>query len=664
MNKRYKNFIMGASISKAYDDSGAYDNININNSRFKNDLDLFEFYYVDTLQEKFLQKAEKILNPTVAFSNTDNVFVGLEPWTNVSHFGTFCHTMIGYGVRFRNPSDTLYLNAQLAYNLRFGLLKLYEHLPFPAPVNQAPWGAQADWYHFSITMPECVQNTCTVLRNIYYDLDDVCIDILNTYLPAPTFSMGWRRTAGNAMRMCLPYAYGQLLQGFSFIEIAAQPEVQYVLNLIAFALVPSGNGIHLDYAYFDHTDVRAYGYLINSYFTFSYYNFLFGNSTVNMNNLYHSISLVSNKRGLANPAVMSRNGSHFSNVMGYFIQYPDTVVSGDFSKILTIRNSRYFGSVVGQAPGVAYYEADPTNQYHAPLWTMTRKIWANDGAIVRYRPEMLGLESGVILNNNLNGVVAIPTTTTSTSSFHPAFASTGICATSNAGVLVMHVRLEELNLEFYNYTLYHRYGMFQLYDKIYTLTPINFNARCVVLTRDTTQDTTEPKWTIASNSKTFNRVTTKHHNISNMPNLPNFSLRLFDNGMQTIEQIVSADSINAGVGTTCFSLLCQNYAETDTTTATNTGDNSFVINTNQNSIQCSIVFPIVVLKDVESRQVVINDASAASDTNLHTLRFDKISKALSQLSLSVNNLDSHYITKTNDSFVFENNHSNQFKFTY
>ncbi|QUJ09325.1 ODV-e66 protein [Gynaephora ruoergensis nucleopolyhedrovirus] len=649
---------MGSNVSK-----NNYNNTN-NIVFVDNDLSLFEDYYIKTLYEKFLQKSEKILNPSTSFVQNDNVFAGLEPWTNVSHFGTFLHTMIGYGVRFRNPKDALYLDSQLAFNLNFGIVQLYNHLPFPAPVNQAPWGAQADWYHFSITMPECVQNTCIVL-NGFYDLTEICVRILNTYLPAPTFSMGWRRTAGNAMRMCLPYCYGQLLQGYRNFDIMMQSEVQYVLNLVAFALVSAGNGIHHDYAYFDHTDVRAYGYLINSFFTFSYYNFLFGDNAVNMQNLFNSISLISNDKGLANPAVMARNGSHFSNVLGYFIEYPDGVVSADFSKILTIRNSKYFGSVVGQAPGVAYYEADPTNQLHAPLWTMTRKIWANDGAVVRYRSAMLGLESGILLTNNLNGVVAIPTTTTSTSSFLPTFALTAICASNNAGVLIMHVRLEELNLEFFNYTLYHRYGMFQLYDKIHTLSPVNFNPRCVVLTRDTTQDTSEPKWTMASNNKTFNRVTTKHHNISNLNyTLPNFSMRIFDNiGMQTIEQIIAMDAVNAGEGVSCFSLLCQNYLEIDTTTVSKTGENGFVVYTNQNTIQCSVDFPIVVLKDVESRQVVINDASSVS-TQSHSLRFDKIHKALSQLSLTINNLSSHYITKTEDSFVFENDHSNQFKFTY
>ncbi|AGR56768.1 odv-e66 [Hemileuca sp. nucleopolyhedrovirus] len=629
------------------------------------DLFAFEKYYLDTLQTKFLQKAEKIANPTRAFSNDGNVFVGLTPWTSVPDFGTLCHTLIGYGVRFRNTADSLYLNPDLADNLYYGVVAIYRHLPFPPPVNQAPWGIQAEWYHFSITMPEVFQNTCIVLRG-FHDLDELVDKVFTYYLPLPTFSLGWWRTAGNAMRMCLPYAYGQLLRGYSFEQIKNEDQVRYVLDLINFPLVESGNGIHSDYVYFDHTDVRAYGYLINSYFTFDYYNYLFGTNTVNMYNVTNSISLIGSKQGLANPAVLSRNGAHFSNVLGYFIDYKNGVFTADFSKILTIRTESYFGSVVGQARDIAYYEADPTNNTHAPLWTMTRKIWANSGRVIRYRTPMLGIESGILLTTNLNGTIVVPTTGPSTSSFHPTVSYTAICATTNAGVMVMHVRLEELNLEFHSYTLYHRYGMFHLYDRIKSLTPLSNNGRCVILTKDVVQDTTEPRWTTASNLKSYNGVTVKHHNITNAPSFSNFVLRSLDNiGMQTIEQIISVDTLNRGTGMSCFSMLVQSLHEYDDTTVTRVEQNIFIIETNSSTIQCVIDFPIVILKDNKARTITINDATNVS-TRTHRLDFDKILAPLSHVSLSIGNLQSigDEIIKTDTSFYFENEHKNQFTFSF
>ena len=628
------------------------------------DLYSFEKYYIDTLQQKFLQKAEKVLNPTRQFSNDENIFVNLNPWTSANDFGTLLHTLIGYGNRFRNVEDSLYLDEELAYRLYDAMFAIYERLPIPAPHLQAPWGNVADWYHFSITMPECFQNTCIVLRG-FYDLSELTESLLHYYLPLPTFSMGWRRTAGNAIRMCLPYAYGQLLRGYTFEEIKSENQVQYVLDLISFNLVNSGNGIHKDYVYFDHIDVIAYGYLVNSYFTFSYYNYLFGSSTVNLDNIHNALDMITNNRGIVNPAFLSRSGSTHSAVLANVMTYPNGVVSADFSKILTVRNNLYFGSIKGQAVDIAYYEADPTNNLHAPLWAMTRKIWANNGRIATIRS--LGLESGILLTTNLNGIVSVPSTTTSTSSFHPSLAFCANATTNNAGVMVTHARFEELNIEFHSYTLYHRYGMFHLYDKIKTLRPINNNARCVVLTRDLTFETW---WTASANTMYANGVAAKHHNIvNNSHNLSNFSVRTFDSlNLQTAEQIISAELINAGAGVSCFSLLAEEYASIDNTICTriiNDINNAIIIETNSKSIVCVVSFPVVILKDEETRQLTINDATSDSQ-NLHYLEFSKIIHPLSLLTLSIDNLNmtTDMMMRTEDRFVLKNQHGNQFKFTF
>ncbi|QEI03685.1 ODV-E66 [Rachiplusia nu nucleopolyhedrovirus] len=634
-------------------------------SRQLNDLDKFENYYINTLQVKFAQKAEKVANPTRQFSDDGNIFVGLSPWTNVPQFGTVLHTLIGYGVRFRNPADALYLDPTLAYNLYNAMFTIESHLPVPAPVNQAPWGIQAEWYHFSITMPECFQNTCIVLRG-FYDLDEVVTRVFNEYLPLPTFALGWWRTAGNAMRMCLPYSYGQLLRGYTFNEIKSEEQVQYVLNLINFPLVEKGNGIHQDFAYFDHTDVRAYGYLINSYFTFDYYNFLFGQDTVNMYNLYNSISLIGSKQGIANPAVLSRNGAHYSNVLGHFISYQNEIVSGDFSKILTIRTDKYFGSVVGQSPEIAYYEADPTNNRHAPLWTMTRKIWANNAPVIPYRPATIGLEAGILLTTNLAGNVVVPTTGPSTSSFHPEFAYTALCNTTNAGAMIMHARFAALNIEFFSYTLYHRDGMFHLYERIKTIRELNSSSiRAVILNRDL--NIQQPWESVGNNNRISNGVVSKHHNIvNNQTNFANFVVRLHsDANMETLEQIISTTAVNAGEGQSCYSLLVEDALEKDNTVCTRIPNtNSFVINTNSSSIQCVIDFPIVVIRDNETNEITINNA-ASSSVYEHKLDFDDIEDALSYISMTVSNLIvPSYMIRTNNSFYFQSRHSNQFKFTF
>nr|AXS01150.1 odv-e66 [Spodoptera frugiperda granulovirus] len=621
------------------------------------DLDHFEDYYLDTLHVKYAQKAEKIANPTRAFTNDGNIFEGLSPWSSTADFGTTMHTLIGYGVRLKNPTDPLFHDLTLADNLYNAIVLLYYTLPYPAPVNSAPWGASTDWYHFSITMPECLQNTCIVLRG-YRDLTGIVEHILYHYLPEPTMSLGWRRTAGNAMRMGLPYAYGQLLRGKSYNYIRNEPKMLYIIGLVSFNLVTIGNGIHVDYAYFDHTDVRAYGYLLNSFFTFSYYNFLFGDQVVHMDNANASIDLVGSETGYMHPALMSRQGSNYSNVIGAFIPYRHGVLSADFSKILTVRTPSYFGSVVGQTHGVAYYEADEVNNLHAPLWAMTRKIWANKGRVIRYRPGTLGFESGVIMTSNLNGVWSLPTTGPTTSSFHPTLAQTAICATMNAGVMVSRVRLEELNIAFDSYTLYHSTGMLQLYDNVLALTPITNNARCVVLTKDLTVDN-EP-WTAAANVVTSNSVTAHHVPIANNPGLSNFVLRTFDEvNMQVVEQLIGAESINAGLGTTCYRLTVED--EFDDNTKVTRVPNGFVVTVN--SIELAVVFPVVVLKDNVTRQVTINDATSKT-RHTHEISFSVLREPLALVSLDVDSLYSDTVKKTSDSFTFDNTQSNQFRFVF
>ncbi|AQQ80400.1 ODV-E66 [Betabaculovirus altermyunipunctae] len=625
---------------------------------YTDDLEDFENYYLNTLAIKYAQKAEKIANPTRAFSNDGNIFEGLSPWSSPADFGVAMHTLIGYGVRLRTAGDPLYDNPVLAANLYGAVVMIYLALPYPAPVHSAPWGPRTDWYHFSITMPECLQNTCIVLRG-YYDISDMVEHILYYYLPEPTVSMGWRRTAGNAMRMGLPYAYGQLLRGYSYTYIRDEPEMVYVLNLIRFPLVPIGNGIHYDYAYFDHTDVRAYGYLLNSFFTFSYYNFLFGDEVVHMENLNASINLIGSETGYVNPAVLSRQGSNYSNVIGSFIAYNSGVVSADFSKILTVRTPLYFGSVVGQTPGVAYYEADENNSLHAPLWAMTRKIWANNGRVVRYRTGMLGLESGIILTSNLSGVWSVPTTGPSTSSFHPTFAQTAICTTADAGVMVSRVRLEELNLAFDSYTLYHSKGMFQLYDKILAIAPIAHNARCIVLTKDLSVDS-EP-WSVASNVAWSNLVTARHINIANNASFSNFAIRTFDSArMQTLEQLIGSDSINAGRGMSCFSLTVSGVDD-DTQAMRVPHTDAFVVTTGH--IELAVLFPLVVLKDNVSNRVTINDANS-NTRNTHELLFSTLNVLLSFVRLNVDDLYSESVKRTHDRFIYDNTQANQFNFVF
>ncbi|QEI03530.1 ODV-E66A [Spodoptera cosmioides nucleopolyhedrovirus] len=638
-----------------YDDD--YNDESAEATLMTNHLNTFEEHYLASLPIKFLQKTEKILKPTRQFSDDDNIFVGLEPWLRVADFGTLLHTLIGYGVRFRDVDDALYLDFKLAYRLNDAMYTIYDCLP-------------NNWSRFNVVaLAECFQNTCIVLRG-FYDLTDVTESILYHYLPAPALSKDHDNNDNTSsfavvVRACLPYVYGQLLRGYTFDEIASEERVRHIIESslkTTTHLVKAGNsGIRYDYAYFDDADTRVYDNLIDGYFTFSYYNFMFGPNTVNLDNVHKSIMLIGSNnlndenRCIVNDALISQSAkcTVYSEALAGIMDYPYGVYAADFSKILTVRNDSYFGSIVGHTFDVV-----------APYRTiMVRKIWPNQTVKrrrnINYNDDdttRLGLESGVLIFDDKVPFVS------ETNSLYPSLAFTAIATTANAGVMIMHARFEELNLEFHSYTLYHRHGMFHLYDRIKSLQNISHDARCVVLARDTSL---EPKWMASANTLQSNGVVAKHHTIINGKNLSNFQVRTFEHlNVQTAEQTIDAELVNSGAGVACFSLLTNRRTDDDTIIEHVPENDAFIITVD--SICCVIHFPVVILRDDDTRQITINDATNVSRT-IHHLSFDKIATPLSLISMSVDNLkfsSQQQIQRQQDRFVLHDVHGDEFKFHF
>ncbi|AAQ21630.1 unknown [Cryptophlebia leucotreta granulovirus] len=526
------------------------------------EIDAFNRLYKNTLSSQFSQKAEKIANPTRAWDPV-NVFVNIQPWTSTADFGTMCHTVIGYCVRYNNSNDSLYHDESLADNLTNSLRLLDKNLPNPPPHQQAPWGPVADWYHFTITMPEVFLNVTAVLYNTrnYYECAELTIKILELYLPTAVNSLGWTRTAGNAMRMGVPYVYSQLLKGYLIQEIEMQPSVQAVLDIIRFPFVTEGNGLHIDSIYIDHIDVRAYGYLINSFFTFNYYIMCFGSRVLNEVGLHQSIQNVASPEGIANPAVMSRNGTLYSNVIGFFVDYPITVHSADYSKVLTKLSKNYFGSVVGTTPRLAYYESDPTNNIQGPLWAMNRRIWNRNKPVINYTVNSVLFESGVLCQSP-NGLLPIPSTTTSTQSFRPLIGETALVKTDNIGAMLSRSMFVELNdLEFISCTLYYDEGMYQLYYNMGVRSGVlgTNNGRVVVLGRDMNINTTDPSFADqrvangnSSDGTVYNGVVCYRIPITGL-SIPSLSTRIQGN-VEIVEQVIGFDALHNKQGTCSYKL--------------------------------------------------------------------------------------------------------------
>ncbi|ALR71648.1 occlusion-derived virus envelope protein [Anticarsia gemmatalis multiple nucleopolyhedrovirus] len=591
----------------------------------------FEQWSKDNMTSIFAKKAEKVANPTRNW-NPNTVFDNLSPWTSAADFGTVCHTLIGYAVRYNNAADALYQSPELADNLIGGLRAVCERLPDPPPHQQAPWGPVADWYHFTITMPEVFMTLTIVLNNTWHYEEAATLTQywLGLYLPTAVTSMGWYRTAGNAMRMGVPYVYSQLLRGYFLKQIAHEPSVQETLHTVAFPFVATGNGLHADSIYIDHVDVRAYGYLINSFFTFDYYTRLFGANAVNTEGLTRAIENVGSPEGVVVPGVMSRNGTLYSNVIGNFIDYPIAVHSADLSKVLTKLSDTYYGAVVGVTTRLAYYEADPTNNTQAPLWTMTRRIWNRRAPIINYNANTLPFESGVILQS-LNGILRVPSTTTSTQSFRPAVGNTALVKTRTAGAILINARFSEMNnLQFKSCTLFYDHGMFQLYYNI-GVEPNslnNVNGRVVVLNRDTSVNTNDLSFELqrvnnggSSEGTVFNGIVCHRVPITNLT-VPSLTVRSPNSNVELIEQIISFQNMYTASAVACYKLNVEGYSDALRAFRVNTDE--IYVNTGA-GVKALFAYPWLMIK--EDTTVVF--MSALEDT---VIPFNVITNAFSAIN--------------------------------
>lgn len=564
----------------------------------------FEQWFKFTLNYVFAQKAEKIVNPTRNW-NSETVFDDLDPWTSVTDFGIVCHTLIGYCVRYNNSADGLHRSPELANNLIGGLRAICDHLPDPPTYQQTPWGTAADWYHFTISMPEVFMNVTIVLNNTPYYEEAAALTRywLALYLPTAVDSMGWHRTAGDAIRMGVPYAYSQLLRGYLTKQIVQEPSMRETMQTISFPHVATGNGLHLDSIYIDHNDVRAYQLLINSFFTFAYYTRLFGADVINTEGITRAIKNVGSPEGVVVPGVMSRNGTLYSDVIGNFVDYPIAVHSADLSKVLTKLSKSYYGAMVGATTRLAYYEADPINNTQAPLWTMTRRIWNRRAKVIDYNATTVRFETGIILQS-LNGIMPVPSTTTSTQSFRPTVGKTALAKTRTAGAALVHAHFAEMNnLQFKSCTLFYNNGMFQLYYNIGVEPDSlnNINGRVVVLSRDTSVDTGDLPFETqrinnngTSSGSVFNGIVCRRVPITNF-NIPSLTVRSPSVNVELIEQVLNLNDMYTASAISSFKLNVEDYSDDLRAFRIDMGEAVYV-NTNM-GVKALFAYPWLLLKE-------------------------------------------------------------------
>nr|QNH90624.1 odv-e66b [Mamestra configurata nucleopolyhedrovirus A] len=618
-----------------------------------NELKTFERYYINSLPVKFKQRNSRInYHELGSFIDEDDAIIkGLRPFVNAEDFSVLLHTLIAYSALLVENR-----NEALAQRLVTALEIIGSKLPSTAPTQRLPWNFDEKyWYVFSVTLPECAMQLCIVLRS-YCDMDDIVVRIIDQYLVEANFSMGWRRGTNYTIRMCVPYVYAQMLKGSTPSLLMRHRSVAGVLAEVAYELRDGGTGIRGDYVNFVDINVRNYSFLIDNYFVLDYYNALFGAGLVRFDNIHASINLIGNHMGIVHPAIGHKSASTIMPALSTIMAYAHGIYCADFSKIVTVRNENYCATLVCPVNGLAYYQANFDYRQHALPWTMTKRIWPNNSS-TNYN-NASAVESGVLLLVSNQGEERVPAddvllSPNTSMSFLPNPAFTAIAATDDCAAITSYSKFDALNVEYYSYTVFHPTGMFQLYDRIKTLQAIDRNAACVVLVRDS-RDTT-------SNSLMYDGMIAKHHNVINYKQLVDFDAINVGDNVSYVRQVIDKNEINSGVGIACYSLCTQN--DTSTTIVTRADSTRYLFKVVVGAIECVFDFPFVVVKNSKVRQVTINNAYSVTK-EVHTIHFDEIRRLLEHISLSVDNLRSDKISRTEFAFMCKSTQSNQFSFVY
>nr|UWK31635.1 odv-e66 [Spodoptera exigua multiple nucleopolyhedrovirus] len=651
------------------------DNSNkIDSDPFVVDLESFERFYRSTVWESRKLRTDYD-DADIAFNFVDDnqrIVDTLNPFENAKDFAQLLKTLNAYAI-YICVGDAIDdgNNRIIATHLFRALTVVASKLPIPAPYQQLPWGFdEVYWNVFSICLTECAMLLSIALRP-YVDVTEIAVKIIESYIVEPNLSMGWRRNTGYATRMCLPYIYAQMCKGVEIAEIASQAAVAGVLDEVKHHGYAEGSGIRSDFINYVDSNVRNYSFMIENYFTFRYYNFLFGRDFVSLSNVHNSLNVVGSNSGRVHPALLYKNGACVSPVIAEIMHYDHGVFTADFSKVVTVRNDNYFASLVSPVNGVAYYQANYDFRRHALLWTMTKRIWNE-----RYNDNYnVLIDAGVIIIDDdddeiqklpPNDVLLSPNTSMS---FLPNPAFTAIASVDDSAVAIASFsKFDALNIEYYSYTVYHPTGMVQLYDRIKALSRIDRDAYCVVLmlngsspsNNDNDDKVVSHKNNVYKNSQ---GCEVRHHDIENYKQLAEFKVEsLLDN--RFVCQPILKQDINDGEGTVCYSM---------TTTALAPPSSLQIIKGNKvkrnfkmiidKEIECVFEFPYVLLKNNATRCLTINNAYQTTK-HLHNMYYEDIQGLLDQVGLGIQDLLSDDIKRTPYAFTFENSLGNQFKFYF
>nr|ADO85465.1 odv-e66 [Pieris rapae granulovirus]AGS18802.1 odv-e66 [Pieris rapae granulovirus] len=411
--------------------------------------------------------------------NTITIINNLNPFNDAIHFQLVLEAIQQWVYLYFDPNSKYYRDLKLYENINYSLLNIYNRLPKPPPNQQFPWGN--NWYPFTITMMDTFLYTYAAykvnhIRNDMFKL--MIIDLGNNYLPTPTTSMGWSRNSGNVFKMFYNFIYYNILNKKTIKEILNSRNTDVAVNTVNMTITVAGNGINVDLSYIDHENVRAYGYLRNSLYTFELYNYIL---SISYKNPYICLNKVVSRNGCVNPALFSRNGRIlFKNMADELItqnEYSDGLFSCDNNKILTIKTKVFFLCILGQRNQISYYESDQLNNTLAGLWLFSKRLYLNNVHDQEY------IENNLVVTNEPGVWAPIPlhrSTSTTTTSFTPTFAVSTCMVLKNCGVLFVDCKIDNV-CNFVSLSIVTPTGLYQKYSNVKITRENNAPYTCCIM---------------------------------------------------------------------------------------------------------------------------------------------------------------------------------------
>lgn len=304
-------------------------------------------------------------------------------------------------------------------------------LPTTPESFKYPWGD--NWYQFSITYPTFLVITAYLYEQIFNKRSDVLFGALtlyiNNYFTEPDTvsgikSMSWLRDGPNALMMAVPYIGGHLLMK----NLKKNNNImKYVKQFARFEYQTIGEGLYEDGGYIFHSNLRAYGYLYNSYLDIALIAKYFKYNTPERIQKVFSI--------FEHPDLLVHFGPWFSRTRSI----KTSVLRTKYGKIgffavdsinaVIAKTKDWMFAFNGQAPHLCYYESDQTNNVLAQIWLGVR-VFLDKDSDQQWYDELIPHYPGIISYDDAS--IILPSDTATTKTFLPDDGFTIICSFGSA----------------------------------------------------------------------------------------------------------------------------------------------------------------------------------------------------------------------------------------